>query len=332
MKPKVSILVATYNGEKFLRKQLDSIVNQTYQNLEIIIQDDGSNDSTFEILNEYAEKDDRISASKNKKNLGIIQNFYDLISKSSGDYIAISDQDDIWEEHKIEVLLENIEDSSLIYTDSALITDDDSSAGTTLLKELGHTPKSGKFLTNLCEENTISGHACLFNSDLKETVLKCRYMKFRTNFMYDQLIGVIASYNNGVKYYDTPLTLHRIHTSNNHNTAIFNSSTEETKKKKPIKPRRRSRINLRFFERKKRRARIKIRLAYAKLILLEIMFNTYYKGGGNPFATKPSPKDKFRKCFFNQKLYEALIKTGMNKKQAISTSRGRLFYIFFKIF
>lgn len=320
MEPKVSILVATYNGEKFLRKQLDSIVNQNYQNLEIIIQDDGSNDDTLEILNEYAEKDDRISVSKNKKNLGIIQNFYDLISKSSGDYIAISDQDDIWEEDKIKILLENIEDSSLIYTDSALIRDDGSSVETTLLKELGLKPKFGQGLINLFESNTISGHACLFNSELKEIILRCRYMKPSTHFMYDQIIGAIASFSNGVKYYDKPLTFHRIHTSNNHNTTIFGESP------------RKSRANFIFTGRKKKRIRIKILRAYNRLVFLEIMFNTYYKGGGNPFATKPSPKDKFRKCFFNQKLYEALIKIGMNKKQAISTSRGRLFYIFFKIF
>ena len=321
MTPKVSILIATYNGETYLHKQLDSIINQTYRNLEIIIQDDGSTDNTLKILHDYASSDPRIRVSQNQSNLGIIQNFYDLISKGSGKYIAISDQDDIWELDKIEVLLKSISGASLIYTDSALIKDDDSPWGLTLLEKLGHAPKSGKFLMDLLTENTISGHACLFRSDLKQIILKNRHLKFHDNFMYDQLIGTIASFNDGVIYYDKPLTHHRIHASNNHNTFSLNDSNESKKRRADSK--------LPFFQRKLERARIKNQRAYDKLILLESMFNNYSK---DTSALEPSPTLKFKTCFFNRPLFRALVNLGMKKETAKKLSYGKLYYSYLKVF
>ena len=71
----VSIALATYNGEKFIREQLDSIISQTYTNWELIICDDCSTDATWEILKSYKEKDSRINIFKNDKNLGFKKNF-----------------------------------------------------------------------------------------------------------------------------------------------------------------------------------------------------------------------------------------------------------------
>lgn len=329
MNPKVSILVATYNGEKYLRKQLDSIINQTYENIEIIIQDDGSTDGTFRILQEYAADDPRIHAIQNKSNLGILKNFYSLISKCDGEYIAISDQDDIWEINKIEILLSNIASSSLIYTGSALMGDDDSLWGTTLLEKIGIAPKSGKFLSNLPAENTISGHACLFRSDLKDTILKCSQMLEHKDMMYDQLIGSIASFNHGVIYYDQPLTRHRIHANNNNN--FFKK--EESPKKTASSPKN-THTKQSLFERKKARTRKKIRRSYQNLVQLEMMFRTYpiISTQKNPFDLEPDPKIKFNTCFFNRKLYHALLKEGMKRAEAKELSRGKLYYIFLKIF
>ena len=98
--PLVSIVMGTYNGQEFLCQQIDSIIGQSYSNLEIVIQDDGSSDETCNIVRRYASKDTRIRFFQNKENLGINQNFYDLIDKARGDYIAISDQDDIWKPNK----------------------------------------------------------------------------------------------------------------------------------------------------------------------------------------------------------------------------------------
>ncbi len=101
-RPLVSVALATYNGEKFLREQLESLLNQTYQNIEIVVSDDRSIDSTQSILKEYAQKDKRVRWSVNKNNQGFISNFYEAISLCSGEIIFLCDQDDVWNKNKIE--------------------------------------------------------------------------------------------------------------------------------------------------------------------------------------------------------------------------------------
>ena len=79
MDEKIDILLTTYNGEKYLKEQIDSILNQTYQNIQLIISDDCSKDSTREILKEYEQKDKRIKVFYQEKNLGYIKNFEFLL-------------------------------------------------------------------------------------------------------------------------------------------------------------------------------------------------------------------------------------------------------------
>src|SRR4051812_38033424 len=100
--PLISIALCTYNGERFVESQLLSLIKQTYLNLEIIIVDDCSTDNTLNIIAGYAAKDNRIKYWKNDLNLGFNQNFQKALSLTSGEFIAISDQDDIWHETKIE--------------------------------------------------------------------------------------------------------------------------------------------------------------------------------------------------------------------------------------
>lgn len=99
--PLVSIALATYNGEKYLTEQLDSLLSQTYQNFEIIVSDDNSADSTYSILEEYAKKDKRIYISKNKGKNGFISNFSEAIQACRGEVIFLCDQDDFWYKEKL---------------------------------------------------------------------------------------------------------------------------------------------------------------------------------------------------------------------------------------
>lgn len=94
--PLVSIALATYNGERFLRQQLESLLAQTYGNFEIVITDDGSTDSTWSILEEYAKKDSRVFFSKSDRERGFINNFTGAILKCKGEIVFLCDQDDIW--------------------------------------------------------------------------------------------------------------------------------------------------------------------------------------------------------------------------------------------
>jgi len=101
-KPKVTILLSVYNGEKHLSDSIDSLLFQTYKNIEILIIDDNSNDATFDICKKYEESFNNIKVFKNLKNLGLTKNLNFLIEHSSGTYLARQDADDISEVTRIE--------------------------------------------------------------------------------------------------------------------------------------------------------------------------------------------------------------------------------------
>jgi glycosyltransferase involved in cell wall biosynthesis len=98
---KVAVLLSSYNGEKYIAEQIDSILNQTYPNIDIYVRDDCSRDGTVEILRDYA-KDDSIILIEGEKNLGYPEGFYEMLrTVTEADYFSFSDQDDIWEPDKI---------------------------------------------------------------------------------------------------------------------------------------------------------------------------------------------------------------------------------------
>lgn len=93
--PKISVIMGVYNGEKKIKKAIDSILNQEFSDFEFIICDDGSTDNTVNIIEEYAEKDNRIVLIKNSNNLGLAKTLNNCLEISKGDYIARMDDDDI---------------------------------------------------------------------------------------------------------------------------------------------------------------------------------------------------------------------------------------------
>lgn len=117
----ISIAMTTYNGERYLREQLDSILNQTYKNFELIVCDDFSSDNTKTILQEYKRKDDRIKLFFNDTNLGFKKNFEQAINFCSYDLIALSDQDDIWEPNHLELLNNLIKNADIACANAKLI-------------------------------------------------------------------------------------------------------------------------------------------------------------------------------------------------------------------
>ncbi len=97
----IDIVLATYNGEDFLRQLLESIIIQDYKKWNLFISDDRSTDTTCEILHEYKKKSGNINASFNNNNIGVIKNFEILLKKTRSKYIMFCDQDDIWFPDKI---------------------------------------------------------------------------------------------------------------------------------------------------------------------------------------------------------------------------------------
>ena len=104
---KVAVIMSTYNGELFIREQLDSILNQTYKNIEIVVRDDGSKDKTVEIIKEYMQKYSNIVLHQGE-NLGFIKSFFELLKLAEADYYAYADQDDVWIENKIELAVNSL--------------------------------------------------------------------------------------------------------------------------------------------------------------------------------------------------------------------------------
>ncbi len=94
--PLISVILATYNGANFISEAIDSVLNQDYKNIELIIIDDASIDSTPQILEEYIKHDKRIRLFRNEKNLKLVNSLNKGISMSNGEYIARIDDDDIW--------------------------------------------------------------------------------------------------------------------------------------------------------------------------------------------------------------------------------------------
>lgn len=98
----VSIIMPAYNCEKYVVEAIESVINQTYSNFELIVIDDGSKDNTLKIINDFAEKDNRIKALQNEKNSGVSETRNRGISLAEGNWIAFLDSDDIWVEEKLE--------------------------------------------------------------------------------------------------------------------------------------------------------------------------------------------------------------------------------------
>lgn len=110
--PLVSVLVCTYNSEGYISNTLDSVLDQSYDNIEVLIRDDASEDATVDILNKYSEIDNRITVFESKENVGPYKGLNKLLESAQGEYIAIQDHDDIWHPSKVQAQIKFLETHS----------------------------------------------------------------------------------------------------------------------------------------------------------------------------------------------------------------------------
>jgi glycosyltransferase involved in cell wall biosynthesis len=206
--PFISIVMATYNGANYIEEQLNSIAAQTYQNFELIIQDDNSSDNTVEIIKKFSNKLS-IKLAINHENLGYIKNFETTLKKAKGDFVALCDQDDIWVENKLEKLLENIGDNSLIYANSMLVDSEGKSLNKSLSDKLNNNFIHSHSPLNFLYDNCVSAHAVLFKSELLSTLFP-----FPKNLYFDAWIAANAAAQGGVRYLPENLVLYRQHANN----------------------------------------------------------------------------------------------------------------------
>ena len=220
--PLVSIAVCTYNGEKFLREQLESLVLQTYAQKEIIVIDDCSTDSTLSVLQEYKAKYPFFNYIQNEYNLGYVKNFEKAVSLCKGQYIALSDQDDIWDLDKIRLQVEHIGTHALIYHDSACVDEN----GHSLQKKLSDICLlyQGKLPYPFMFFNSVSGHSILFHRKLIPDILP-----FDPKYFHDRWIAFIASERGGIKLLPQTLVKYRQHSTSTTDLLEIRASKEHVR-------------------------------------------------------------------------------------------------------
>lgn len=216
--PLISIAICTYNGSLYIKKQIDSILNQTYKNIEIVVVDDDSTDNTYQILNEYAALYSQIKLTKNNENLGFNKNFEKAISLCTGSYIAISDQDDIWIFEKLQVLYDSIKDYGLIYSNSKLIDSDGNDLNRLLEKRNLYKGNDSRFFIL---GNIASGHTMLIKREMLSV-----FLPIPENVVYDWWFALVAANYGQLNSVNEVLTFHRRH-GNNASKDFYSKSREQ---------------------------------------------------------------------------------------------------------
>lgn len=203
---KISVCMAVYNGDKYVKMQLDSILTQLGPQDEVIISDDNSTDKTFETISNY--KDNRIFIFKNKNEKGYSKNFENAISKSTGDIIFIADQDDVWMDNKVSRMLKSLENNSLVIHDATIVDDNLELVSKSHFKLFN--VKTG-FLNNFLKTRYIG--ACMA---FKREILQ-KAFPFPENqklCAYDYWLTIIAEYYYKVELVQEPLIKYRRHLGN----------------------------------------------------------------------------------------------------------------------
>ena len=215
--PKVAILMATYNGERFISKQIDSILRQTYKNFHIIISDDCSTDNTYSIIMDYRRKDNRIMTPLINKNHGPFLNYYHLLKYckenviNGYDVYFLCDQDDIWEDDKVEKEVEKLYKTCVsdvpaaIYTDLNIIGEDDLPIGKKL-SDMYNIQINNQYDYFLNQVNAW-GNTIAFNRQLLDLVQVSDYMK--NDLSHDHYIMFYACTYGKVLYLEEALTNYR---------------------------------------------------------------------------------------------------------------------------
>lgn len=204
---KVQILMSTYNGQKYLREQIDSLLGQTYSNIEILIRDDGSKDDTPLILKEYEEKYDNIHVFL-EDNKGVTSSFFDLLAKSDASYVAFCDQDDVWLKDKIERAvnkLKGIQGQGLYFANKYLVN-----AELKIISE-GDTRKLEPIFGNALVESIGSGCTMMLNRKLTNRI---KENIPQDAIIHDWWIYLVATYLGTVIYDPIPSILYRQHGNN----------------------------------------------------------------------------------------------------------------------
>lgn len=229
----VSVALCTYNGEKYIVEQIDSILNQTLPVNEIVICDDGSTDKTIEIIYEYSERNPNIfKIYKNEENLRSVKNFEKAISLCNGDFIFLSDQDDKWVETKVEKYINffNQHPEISVLASNGYCMDENSNLldfyaiwdVPSFLKEKNISFNFNKMLTHV--GNFATGAAMALRKSFTKEVIPFPILK---DYHHDEWIALISSKENKFDFINEKLFYYRVHS----NQQVGGISYEKDRKK-----------------------------------------------------------------------------------------------------
>ena len=211
----ISVCMATYNGEKYIKEQIDSILIQLGVNDELIISDDGSSDKTLEIIMGIDDK--RIKLYKNINIHGYAHNFENALKHTSGDYIFFSDQDDVWLPNKVERMLPYLKSDNFVISD-AYITNENLE-----IKDRISTWRKYKkgYFRNLYK-SIYAGCTCAFTKNIKDFCLPFPETLY---IQHDNWIGLLSELKFNVINVNEPLIYYRRHDKNTSGAGSKSSKT-----------------------------------------------------------------------------------------------------------
>jgi glycosyltransferase involved in cell wall biosynthesis len=217
----ISVAMCTYNGSNYLDDQLDSILAQTIEPDEIVVCDDGSTDSTINILNSYrSDYPELFNIHSNEYNIGVTKNFEKAIRRCENDLIALCDQDDVWSENKLEYQLKTLSENNceLVFHNSAITSESLEQIANhwdTISYKHGTVQDISKAFQFLMKRNYIKGSTMMFNESLRGKVLP-----IPEAWSYDWYIAFIALLTGDIVDIDKKLHKYRRHDSqaSSHNT------------------------------------------------------------------------------------------------------------------
>lgn len=205
----ISVCIATLNGEKYIKKQLSSIINQLGDGDEVVLSDDGSTDGTLKIVEELNCPMIRVFQGPHK---GVAMNFQNALSQAKGDFIFLSDQDDIWHEDKVEVCLNYLKSGyDCVVSDSRLVNAEEKEIFPSFFKKIG--AKKNRFF-NLLIKNAYVGCCMALKRDVVEKAIPFP----EAIPMHDIWLGNVAAFKFKMKFIDECLIDFRRYEGNNSTT------------------------------------------------------------------------------------------------------------------
>lgn len=217
---RLSVAVCTYNGEKYIKEQLLSIIRQDYPIDEIVVCDDGSNDNTLNIVRRIANKFNKLDwhIEKNSPNIGVTRNFEKAISFCTGDIIFLSDQDDIWLSNKVKVIVDffrNHPNINVVFTDAYLVDSEGNKLTKYSLLDAVDLKPNLKYWNKginfeiMNHSNKATGATMAFRRDYVNIL-----MPFHKIGLHDEQIATIASLQSCIEVIPLRLISYRQHGNN----------------------------------------------------------------------------------------------------------------------